>query len=164
MGNEEWVGVWPDDLPAARLGLSRTTSTSPCSQLQLNRSASFSHVQKENRLFYSCVARRLRTGGGGEEAASQMAAVFLERSTVYSPPGLVISFTWYFFMRERIWAYGLLDYIIFNLVVDMTDTVCEQIPAFKLCHTLPFLPCRGIRACLIPVCLLDNHSASSQKH
>lgn len=87
MGNEEWVGVWPDDLSTSRLGPSRTPSTSPCAQLQLDRSPSFSHIQKE-------VARRVWTGGGGEETASQMVVVFLEHSTVYSPSGLIISFTW----------------------------------------------------------------------
>lgn len=85
MGNEEWVGVWPNDLSTTRLG--PTTSTSPFAQLQLDRSPSFSHIQKE-------VARCVWTGGGGKETASQMVVVFLEHLTVYSPSGLVISFTW----------------------------------------------------------------------
>lgn len=94
LGNEEWVGVC-DLMTCQQLarGSAAHQQTSPRARLQLNRSPSFPHVQKENRLFYSCVARRLRTGGGGEEAASQMAAVLLEHSTVYSPSGLVISFT-----------------------------------------------------------------------
>lgn len=98
LGNEEWVGVC--DLTTcqqlAQGSAAHHQQTSPRAQLQLNRSPSFSHVQKENQLFYSCVARRLRTGGGGEETASQMVVVFLQHSTVYSPSGLVISFTWYF--------------------------------------------------------------------
>lgn len=52
-----------------------------------------------------------------------------------------------FFMSERTWAYGLLVYIIFNLVVNMTDTVWKQISAFKSHHTLPFSPSGGVRAC-----------------
>lgn len=60
----------------------------------LNRSPSFFHVQKENQLFYSCVARCVLSQGGGKETASQMVAVSLEHATVYSPSGPVFSFTW----------------------------------------------------------------------
>lgn len=129
MGNEEWVGVWPVDPSTTRSWPCRAPSASPCAQLQLDRSPSFSHIQKE-------VARCVWTGGGGEETAAQMVVVFLEHSTVYSPSGLVISFTWLIYEGEDMSLWLLMVYIIFNLMLWVTDASEKHISAFKSWSTL----------------------------
>lgn len=120
IGNEERVGVWPDDLSTTRSGPSRTPSTSPCAQLQLNRSPSFSHVQKENQMFYSCVAR-CELGEVERKLHRRWLLCFLNTQQFTHLLGL-LSVLHGSFMRERTWAYCLLECIILNLIVSIIDS------------------------------------------
>ena len=123
MGNEEWVGVWPYDLSATRSGPSRAPSTSPCARLQLNRLPSFSHVQKENQLFCSCVARRVCELGEVERKLHRRWLLCFLNARQFTHLLGFLSLLHSSFKRGRTWAYGSLKYIIFNLMVNMINDI-----------------------------------------
>ncbi len=112
MGNEEWVGVWPDDLSTTRSG--------PNQHLPALSSSSI------DRPHFHIHRRKLQDvcelGEVERKLHRRWLLCFLNTQQFTHLLGL-LSVLHGNFMRERTWAYGLSVYILFDLMVNMVDGV-----------------------------------------
>ncbi len=134
MGNEKWVGVWPDDLSTTRLGPSRTPSTSSLHSAPAQSIALiFTYTEGSCK---TCV-------NWGRWKGNCIADGCCVSWTLNS---LLTFWACYQFLhdnfvRERTWAYGLLEYIIFNLMVNMVDGVWKAHLCIQIMqYFVSFLP------------------------
>lgn len=116
MGNEEWVGVWPDDLSTTRLGPSINISlhSAPAQSIALI----FTYTEGSCK---TCV-------NWGRWKGNCIADGCCVSWTLNSLLTFWACYQFYMviFVSERTRAYGLLVYIIFNLMVNAIDSVWKS--------------------------------------